>query len=109
MAYFAKDARDASLVGLGAVLEQQKQQDGSYRQVYYASRELSNVKKRYSQFEREALVVRWACQKFYLYLYRMEFDLRTDHKPLVTVRASRVHPHQHALKDGCYTSNSFVM
>ena len=89
MAYFAKDAKtrlvtDASPVGLGAVLEQQ-QEDGSYRPVYYASRKLSNVEKRYSQFEREALAVRWACQKFYLYLYGMEFELRTDHKPLVTV------------------------
>ena len=89
MAYFAKDAKtrlvtDASPVGLGAVLEQQ-QEDGSYRPVYYASRKLSNVEKRYSQFEREALAVRWACQKFYLYLHGMEFELRTDHKPLVTV------------------------
>ena len=89
MAYFAKDAKtrlvtDASPVGLGAVLEQQ-QEDGSYRPVYYASRKLSNVEKRYSQFEREALALRWACQKFYLYLYGIEFELRTDHKPLVTV------------------------
>ena len=43
------------------------------------------MEKRYSQFEREALAVRWACQKFYLYLYGIEFELRTDHKPLVTV------------------------
>lgn len=82
MAYFAKDAKtrlvtDASPVGLGAVLEQQ-QEDGSYRPVHYASRKLSNVEKRYSQFEREALAVRWACQKFYLYLYGIEFELRTD-------------------------------
>jgi len=89
MAYFAKDAKprlvtDASPVGLGAVLEQQ-QEDGSYRPVYYASRMLSNVEKRYSQFEREALAVRWAFQKFYLYLCGIEFELRTDHKPSVTV------------------------
>ena len=89
MAYFTKDAKtrlvtDASPVGLGAVLKQQ-QEDGSYRPVYYASRKLSNVEKRHSQFEREALAVRWACQKFYLYLYGMEFELRTDHKLLVTV------------------------
>ena len=70
MAYFTKDAKtrlvtDASPVGLGAVLEQQ-QEDGLYRPVYYASRKLNSVEKRYSQFEREALAVRWACQKFYL-------------------------------------------
>lgn len=89
MAYFAKDAKthlvtDASPVGLGAVLEQQ-QEDGSYRPVDYASCKLNNVEKRYSQFEREGLAVRWACQKFYLYLFGMDFELRTDHKPLVTV------------------------
>ena len=71
MAYFAKDAKtrlvtDASSFGLGDVLEQQ-QEDGSYRPVHYPSHKLSNVEKRYSQFEREARAVRWACQKFYLY------------------------------------------
>ena len=75
---------DTSPIGLGAVLEQQ-QEVGSYRPVYYASCKLSNVEKRYSQFEREALAVRWACQEFYLNLYGIEFELRTDHKPLVTV------------------------
>ena len=88
-AYFAKDAKnrlvtDASPVGLGAVLEQQ-QEDGSCRPVYYASRKLSNVGKRYSQFEREALAVRWACKKFYFYLHCIEFELSTELKPLVTV------------------------
>ena len=73
MAYFAKDAKtrlvtDTSPVGLGAVLEQQ-QEDGSYRPVYYASRKLSNVEKRYSQFEREALAVPWTCQKFSLLVW----------------------------------------
>ena len=70
MAYFAKDAKTRLV---------------SDRPVYYASRKLSNVEKRYSQFEREALAVCWACQKFYLYLYEMEFELHTEHKPLVTV------------------------
>ena len=112
MAYFAKDAKtclvtDASPVGLGVVLEQ-KQKDGSYRPVYYASRKLNDVEKRYSQFEREALAIHWASQKFYLYLYGMEFKLRTDHKPLVTVLGVKS-THQHALKDGCYTSNNCVM
>lgn len=52
----------------------------------YASRKLSNVEKRHSQFEREALAVRWAYQKFCLHLmYGIEFELRTDHRPLVTV------------------------
>ena len=71
---------DASPVGVGAILEQ-KQQDGTYRPIYYASRKLSKVEARYSQFEREALAFRWACEKFYLYLYGIKFEIRTDHKP----------------------------
>ena len=55
MAYFKQGAptrvvTDASGVGLGAILEQQ-QPDGLYRPVYYASKKLSSVEQRYSQFE----------------------------------------------------------
>ena len=81
----------ASPVGLGAILEQ-KQVYGQYRPVYYASRKLSNVEKRYSQFEREALAVRWACQKFYLFLYGIEFEIRTDPKPLLVVLSPQSKP-----------------
>ena len=96
MAYFTKDAKirlvtDAPPVGLGAILEQQ-QEDGSYRPVYYASRKLSNVEKRYSQFEKEALAVRWACQKLYLFLYGIDFEICTDHKPLITVSSAKSTP-----------------
>ena len=96
MAYFTQDAKtrlvtDASPVGLGAILEQE-QPDGSYRPVYYASRKLSKVEGRYSQFEREALAVRWACQKFYLFLYGIAFEICTDHKPLVTVLSAKSTP-----------------
>ena len=63
--------------------EEQKQKDGSYWPIYYASRKLSKIEMRYSQFEREALAVRWACEKFYLYLYGVSFEICTDHKPLL--------------------------
>ena len=83
MAYYRLDAdtrivTDASPVGLGAVL-QQKQDDGQYRQIYYASRKLRDVETRYCQFEREALAVKWACDKFHLYLCGREFEIHTDH------------------------------
>ena len=96
MAYFSQGANtrlttDASPVGLGAILEQQ-QEDGLYRPIYYASRKLNNVERRYSQFEREALGVRWACQKFYLYLYGINFEICTDHKPLITVLGPKSKP-----------------
>ena len=59
MAYFTPRiptciVTDASPLGLGAILEQ-KQSDGEYRLVYYASRKLTDTESRYSQFEREAL------------------------------------------------------
>ena len=29
--------------------------------------------------------MKWACEKFFLFLYGTEFEIRTDHKPLITV------------------------
>ena len=75
---------DASPVGIGAVLEQ-KQEDGQYRPVHYASRKVTSPERRYSQFERGALAVKWSCEKFFLYIYGNEFEICTDHKPLITV------------------------
>ena len=82
---------DASPVGVGAILEQE-QEDGTHRPIYYASRKLSKVEARYSQFETEAIAVRWACEKFYLYLYGIKFEICTDHKPLVTVLSAKSKP-----------------
>ena len=78
-------------MGLGAVLEQ-KQEDSTFKPIYYASRKVSDVERRYSQFEREALAVRWVCEKFCLYLYGIEFEICTDHKPLVIVLAEKLRP-----------------
>ena len=82
---------NSSPVAVGAILEQ-KQQDRTYRPIYYASQKLSKVEARYSQFEREALAVRWACEKVYLCLYGIKFEIRTDHKPLVTVLSAKSKP-----------------
>ena len=67
---------DASPVGLGAILCQEN------RVVAYASRSLSPVEQRYSQTEREALAVLFACEHFHLYIYGAQFSIITDHKPL---------------------------
>lgn len=85
LAYFDSDCQtrivaDASPVGLGAVLTQL--QNGEWRVVSYASRSLTDVERRYSQTEREALALVWACERFNMYVYGREFELETDHKPL---------------------------
>ena len=56
---------DASPVGLGAVLIQE--QDGQQRVISYASYSLSDVERRYSQTEKEALGLVWACERFKTY------------------------------------------
>ena len=50
----------------------------------YASRSLSDVERRYSQTEKEALAIVWACKRFnlYEYVFGNTFELETDHRPL---------------------------
>ena len=75
---------DASPVGLGAVLVQEK--NSVDRAVCYASKSLSSVERRYSQMEKEALALVWACERFNLYLYGLQtFDLVTDHEALKVI------------------------
>lgn len=88
LAYYDKEApttvvADASPVGLGCVLYQV--QNGMPRVVAYGHRRLSDVESRYSQIEREALGLMWACEHFGMYLLGTKFRLVTDHKPLVSI------------------------
>ena len=71
---------DASPVGLGVVLVQKQKHE--YRVICYASRSLSDIEQRYSQMEKEALALVWACERFHTYLFGTDFELLTDHKPL---------------------------
>ena len=107
LVHYDKDAptmviADASPVGLGAVLVQ-RQQDGPVV-VSYASRSLTDTERRYSQTEREALGLVWACEKFHPYIYGVRFDLLT-----VTCRCRRSTrqniSHALELRDGCYDCN----
>lgn len=95
LAYFDTKAEtriiaDASPVGLGAILLQK--QKGENRVVYYASRSLSDVERRYSQTEKEALALIWACERFHQYIYGIDFILETDHKPLEFIYSKRSKP-----------------
>ncbi|XP_033758102.1 uncharacterized protein K02A2.6-like [Pecten maximus] len=81
---------DASNVGLGAVLIQYEGNDPKV--ICYASKALSDVERKYSTTEKEALAVVWALEKFRLYLYGIQFELITDHKPLEVLYGPRSKP-----------------
>jgi hypothetical protein len=78
---------DASAVGVGAVLNL-VYQDGKELPVAYASKKLSETEKHYAQIEREALALVIGVSKFHQYLYGREFELVTDHKPLLGILSS---------------------
>ena len=91
MAYFNKEWRselttDASPCGLSAVLRQIDPNDAKVKKiVLFASRGLSEIEMKYSQVEKEALAVVWACEKLKLYLIGKEFDLVVDNKAVELV------------------------
>ena len=95
LAYFKNDCQtrivaDAGPTGIGAVLT--RLQDGVWRVISYASRNLTDVERRYSQTEKEALALVWACERFNLYVYGRDFELETDHKPLECIYKSTSKP-----------------
>ena len=85
LAYFKNECNtrivaDAGPTDIGALLTQL--QDGLWRIISNASRNLTDVERRYSQTEEEGLALVWACERFKLYFFGREFELETDHKPL---------------------------
>ena len=81
---------EASPYGIGAVLVQL--QNNEQRVITYASRSLTQVERRYSQTEREALALVWACEKFHAYIYGLDFELVTDHKQLEAIFSPKSKP-----------------
>ena len=68
--------------GLAAALFQKH--GSSWKPVHFISRALSDVEKRYSQTEKDALAIAWAKRRFSLYLLGApRFQIITAHKPLI--------------------------
>ena len=87
MAYFDQTKQtelvtDASPWGLSAILAQKSSKYGDRRIVAYVSRSLSEVERKYSQTEREALAIVWAMERLQIYLRGGKFTLYTDCKPI---------------------------
>ena len=84
---------DASGKGLGAVLSQ-KQSDGRYHPIAYASRIMTETERRYHSNKQEFLALKWAItEQFHKYLSpygknRNEFIVRTDNNPLTYIFSS---------------------
>ena len=81
-------AADASSYGLGAVLRQ-KEQNGQWRPVAYASRALASTEQRYAQIQREALAVSWPCERFAEYIVGKQTDVQTYHKSLIALLGTK--------------------
>ena len=84
---------DVSGKGLGAVLSQ-KQSDGRYHPIAYASSIMSETEQRYHSNKQEFLALKWAVtEQFHEYLSpygknRNEFVVRTDNNPLTYIFSS---------------------
>ena len=81
---------DASSKGLGAVLSQ-KQSDGQYHPIAYASHIMNEMEQRYNSNKQEFLALKWAVtEQFHEYLSpygknRNEFVVHTDNNPLTYI------------------------
>ena len=84
---------DASGRGLGAVLSQ-KQADGRYHPIAYASHVMNETEQRYHSNKQEFLTLKWVVtEQFHEYLSpygknRNEFVLHTDNNPLTYIFSS---------------------
>lgn len=76
---------DASQYSLGAACLQ------GGKPVAYASRTLTPTDTRYTQIEKEMLVVVFTCFKFYDYVYSKPIAIETDHQPLITILNKPIH------------------
>ena len=92
--YFNKEWKsiltvDASPVSLGAVLLQYNPKDPTQRHmVCCVSRMLTDVERRYSQCEKEALGVVWGFERLWMYLLGRKFTIETDNRAIKLILAN---------------------
>ena len=58
--------------------------------IAYASKKLLPRETRYSVIERECLALVWGIKKFHMYLYGKEFQVETDHCPLIYMQNTKL-------------------
>ena len=76
---------DGSPVGISAMLVQYNSTTQKPQVITYNSRSLTDVERRYGQIERESLAIQYGCLRNEIYLLGRDFDVVTDHKPLVSL------------------------
>ncbi|XP_060542427.1 uncharacterized protein K02A2.6-like [Pantherophis guttatus] len=79
-------ACNASPFGVGAVLSH-RLPNGLEAPITYYSRTLSSAERNYSQLDKEALAAVSGVKKFHEYLFGRDFELITDHRPLLGLLA----------------------
>src|SRR6266498_1782994 len=76
---------DASLKGLGAVLEQEDE-NKNLRPVAYASRSLTPAEKNYYMTDLKCLAIIWSIKYFHKYLINKPFKIFSDHSTLKSLQ-----------------------
>lgn len=85
---------DASDIAIGAALHQKRGQ--ILEPIEFFSRKLSDTETRYSAFDRELLAIHDAVSHFSHFLSGRQFEILTDHKPLVhLIQMKNPSPRQH--------------
>lgn len=79
---------DASKNGIGSVLQQYDDAMTPFV-VEYGSKQFDKSERKWSTMEQEAFAIVWSIKKWRHYLLGKEFELWTDHKPLIWLRTKK--------------------
>ena len=75
----------------------QLDEDNHKQVISYGGRVLNTAENNYTTCEIELLSVKWAIRQYRCYLYGVQVDFYTDHKPLVHLKSSK-NPRERMLK-----------